>query len=355
MTPLREGLLEIRSVGFQLGGVVWGRRDFRLQNRRLNRTKEQRQANASEPNLSLSLQITSEMPLLEVESFELPSHLLEGEVRRLTVGFSNRGPVALKNVRVKVSHPGFFEFGQVAMASADEARDIPFPRFEAGERTEPLRYSAFPSLGMTAAQESHRVAADCSIIHLPIDELAPYSTQYVHVWVRGHAVGSFSFRLLYYYEPAESAAATSGGGGGGHEIKYRVLRANASVLVLPSLSAAVFARTSVSGLDSYLLGITVENVQNTAAFQLAQVTSISRIWALEPVAPAAAASAATSNLGPREATTIFLRARLIQDPSAVPLEEPDRQLVHAGISLVCVAASRTPHARRSRGMSDQEE
>jgi trafficking protein particle complex subunit 8 len=251
--------------------MVWGRRDFRLKNRRLNRTKEQRQANAVEPNVSLSIQISGAMPLLEVSQFELPSHLLEGEVRRMTVRFTNRGQVALRNLRVKVSHPAFFEFGSVAMASEQEAQAATaFPHFEASLEGHEL-HGDMARLGMSEAQESGRVPVDSSIVHLPIDVLEPNSTQYLHVWVRGHAIGSFSFKTLYYYEPVDNTK----------EIKYRVLRSLSSVLVLPSISAAVFARTSVQGLECYLLGITIENVQNTAAFQLAQITAISRIWKLE--------------------------------------------------------------------------
>ena len=64
--PVKEGLLEIRALGFQLAGEIWAKSEFPVRTRRLHKTKQQRVSKAVEADLSMSIQIASPMPLLLV-------------------------------------------------------------------------------------------------------------------------------------------------------------------------------------------------------------------------------------------------------------------------------------------------
>ena len=108
--PRREGLLEIRGIGFSLSGLVWCRKQFPLKSRKLQNTLQQRVSGAVEVNINSSIQIVSSMPQLQLDFPAIPNTFYLGEIRKYFLTFKNIGKEALKNVAIKLSHPGFFSF-----------------------------------------------------------------------------------------------------------------------------------------------------------------------------------------------------------------------------------------------------
>ncbi len=53
-------------------GSVWGRREFNLKPRRLNRTPQQKKGIIREPNRSLTFKVTEPMPRLEASCVNFP-------------------------------------------------------------------------------------------------------------------------------------------------------------------------------------------------------------------------------------------------------------------------------------------
>ena len=50
------------------------------------------------------------MPLLDVDWDNFPVQLLHGQVEKLTLTLKNSGTSALRNIKLKLSHPSFFSF-----------------------------------------------------------------------------------------------------------------------------------------------------------------------------------------------------------------------------------------------------
>lgn len=102
---------------------MWGKVNFPIKTKKLQRTKEQRVNNAIEIDYSLCIQVVSPMPLLEISFPSIGQNLFHGEVKKFKISFKNEGEVALTNLKVKMSHPSFFVFGPT------EYLENPFPTF----------------------------------------------------------------------------------------------------------------------------------------------------------------------------------------------------------------------------------
>lgn len=54
------------------------------------------------------------MPLLDVELQKFPTQALQGQLEEVKVVLTNSGKSNLNKVRVKLSHPNFFSFGETS-------------------------------------------------------------------------------------------------------------------------------------------------------------------------------------------------------------------------------------------------
>jgi hypothetical protein len=169
-------------------GSVWGRREFELKPRRLNRTPTQRKTVMHEPNRCLTFKVTDPMPRLEVDCVNFPGIfysiiillvlffsfcitykyalftdvLYRGELRQAGLCLRNcSSRMGLKNVRVRCSHPNAVLFG---------------------ERSGPMRLNG------------ESVSLDV--------ELAPGAELIVPIWIHFATASpsNQSMRFLFYYE-----------------------------------------------------------------------------------------------------------------------------------------------------------
>ena len=178
---MKEGLLKIKGIGFCLCGVVWGCREFKLPQKRLNNTKEHRKGVFYETNLDLTIRITGAMPLMDVEFQRFPTHMLQGQLEKVMVDFKNSGKSNLKNIKVKLSNPSFFSFGIPEMAG----KSGPPP----------------PIKGLLKHLSNWiKCLGDSSIVHIAIGSLSPGASVSVPLWIRAHKVGQYQFQFLFYYE-----------------------------------------------------------------------------------------------------------------------------------------------------------
>ncbi|KAJ3204257.1 Trafficking protein particle complex 8 [Entophlyctis luteolus] len=254
--PKFEGELKIEGLKAILQNAIPLSVNFEKRGRRLNDTQAQR---GGKPvyavDNTLNLTVTSPMPVLDVLFHNFPSILLNGQVEKFVVEINNKGHRGLKNMKVKISHPSFFEIG-----SPDQ--------IDAGSYEIAVRDSF-------TSQESISISnkiIDGSIqdIPLPSTVLAPGTTTLVPFWIRGDKTGKHIFRFLFGYQSSDE----------NDKIGYRKLQYSTSCQVYPSLKINAFTRPSASSLSEFVLGVEIENMQGVD-LKLRQISSLSPGWKAE--------------------------------------------------------------------------
>jgi len=300
LRPLKEGLLEIRGLGFNLAGKVWCRTTFPLQTRKLHSTKQQRSAGLVEVNLSTSIQIVSAMPFLEVTFPTFPKYLYQGEIRKYLITFKNSGIEPMKNLAVKLSHPGFFVFGQ--------SQDPPPPDYQPQEDYNPFKDFTQEFEGMQTSLISSQY--DLSIVHLPIEKLNPGESVAVPFWVRGTKPGTHQCKFVFYYEPEDP----------NKDIKFRVHREEVQFGVVASIRTTYSLNPSLTCPNCYTLGLQVTGLQHQQGFNLLQVSSVSGTWKLEPLSfsPESEELQEIFKMQPQESTMLFFLVSRVVDEKRDP-------------------------------------
>lgn len=332
ITPRREGLLEIRSVGFQLGNGAWGRVDLPVAQRRLFESRQYLLQKAYEPNLSTSVQISSPMPHLLVDFPEkLPSFVLQNEVLEMPVLFKNIGHLGFKNLRLKVSDPGFFSAKLQSSPPASPSPDRPDCYLS--------RPGSSPSTPSTSSWATQSQDFDLSILRLEEVHLSPGESTTRSLFFRARKTGILNFKLLFYYEPDAPEA---------KEMPYRLHRHQIDIRVLPSLNISYEIRPSPSALSSYLVQVNVQNLQTNAAFFLRQICAVSSSWRLEPLSyrlddlgPLVSAFDPALDrdpffIGPKQKLFLVFRCVPVSPSDAPPSLSPSNPpLLHTNLFFVC--------------------
>ncbi|EGG25150.1 hypothetical protein DFA_03398 [Cavenderia fasciculata] len=278
--PLKQGLLNIRGIGLCMCGTIWGKREFKLKQKRLNKTKTQRESISYEQNLSLTFSVTSPMPRLEAQFVDFPSSICFGEMKQAKLLLKNcSNKMGLKNVRIRISHPTLVCFG-------------------------------------SNNQDACILNSLNSSIQLNSIELTAGATVMVPIWVRGGlSVGKYTLRCLVYYE-SES---------GNTDLKYRLARCQTDFEVRPSLRISTFSQQSSTDLDAYLLGLEVDNPiigGGGDVFFLKQISSISKYWKIEPLSyHTDVPNSVILTLHPGQFTNLFFRITPSIKPTAALNEE----------------------------------
>ncbi|KYQ90212.1 hypothetical protein DLAC_08813 [Tieghemostelium lacteum] len=236
--PTRPGLLVIKGLGLCMCGVIWGKREFKLKQKRLNKTKAHRESVMYEPNLSLTFRVTSPMPRLEVQFLEFAQSMFHGELRQAKLLLKNcSNKMGLKNVRIRLTHPSMVCFG-----TSDQDASL----------LESLDSSVLLNISLKANEQ----------VTIPF-------------WVRAIQIGRHQLGCLVYYESEA----------GNSDLKYRLARCQTEFEVKPSIRVATFSQQSSSDLNAYILGIEVDNsmIGESTAFNLAQFSAISKFWKIQPL------------------------------------------------------------------------
>ncbi|KAM9944612.1 hypothetical protein ACTFIT_009323 [Dictyostelium discoideum] len=262
--PLRPGNLTVKGLGLCMCGAIWGKREFKLKNKRLNKTRQQRESIVYEPNLSTTFRVTCPMPRLEAQFVDFPESLYHGELRQLKLVLKNcSNKMGLKNVRVRLSHPTAICFG----SNSDDASCI-----------KKLDQSVFLDVA-----------------------LPPNATVNVPCWVRGMTVGRHTLRCLVYYESEA----------GNTDLKYRLARCQTQFDVRPSIRISSLSQQSSTNLNAYLLGVEVDNPIIGGAgdsFHIKQISSISKHWKIQPLSYSTdVPTPSIVSLNPGKFTNLFFR------------------------------------------------
>ncbi|RGB32937.1 ER-golgi trafficking TRAPP I complex 85 kDa subunit-domain-containing protein [Rhizophagus diaphanus] len=295
--PKKQGTLKVLGLQYTLNSLVHGIKKFLRHGKRLNDTKEQRMSVVYATDRSLDLMVTSPMPLLEVAFHSFPELLFSGEVTQVVLEINNKGQKGLTDLRVKMSHPSFFCIGDAEMLEQKI--------YDNGSlKTEKLKIKN--SIFNSNIKNIPLPQKECINPDSTSFSLAPGKTTLIPIWIRGDRIGKHMFRFLFTYESEDNNMA----------MKYRSLRYFKTTQVLPSLKINAFTRPSTRGLNEFILGVEIENLQSDEKFQLVQLSSISPSWIISPINNESSEDAdSKSSIIPRQTIFIYYRINRIEKHS----------------------------------------
>jgi hypothetical protein len=111
-------------------------------------------------------------------------------------------------------------------------------------------------------------------IKLPINNgsrtLGPGNTTLIPVWIRIVKPGSHKFFLVFHF-------------GSDTTNDFRIQRLFLAAQVSPTFRMNAFIRPSLSNIQDFVVGVELENLQQTAELSVRQFSCISPSWKLEPL------------------------------------------------------------------------
>ncbi|CAG8551197.1 225_t:CDS:10 [Funneliformis mosseae] len=291
--PKKQGTLKVLGLRYNLNSLIRGVKKFSRRGKRLNDTNDQRTSVVYTTDRSLDLMVTSPMPLLEVAFHSFPDALFSGEVAQVVLEINNKGQKGLTDLRVKISHPSFFCIGDAEMLGKviyDNSEDSNCLTTETLKTINSVFNSSIKDIPLPTKEGINSDSASSS--------LAPGITTLIPIWIRGDRIGKHMFRFLFTYESEDNNMA----------MKYRSLRYFKTTQVYPSLKINAFTRPSTRGLNEFILGIEIENLQNNE-FQLCQLSSISPSWIISAVNNGSSSGDIVSKslIAPRQTIFIYYR------------------------------------------------
>ncbi|BDA40386.1 probable trafficking protein particle complex subunit 8 [Coccomyxa sp. Obi] len=274
LRPLQPGLLTLTGVEWLLNGNAPGRKLFAPKRPRHRRTASRAATKAEQQSQCLSFTILDALPRLEASVDQLPPTMLAGEVRKCTLRLRNTGSVALRGIRVVSSSPDVY----LPPDNADTS----------GSTLESLASGRERTAGASALQEPGiRLRRGMTLYTWPAAQaLGPGQELQGPLWVHPRDKGQFAFHLAFLSEPAAPVEGMS----------YRLLRLSHSVDVLPCLHVAAELAASRADLVTFLLRLSMRNMQGLQALTVRQVSCLSEGWRISQLGRRGAhegASAAT--------------------------------------------------------------
>jgi hypothetical protein len=265
VTPLREGVLYVEGLLWNVMGAVQGFHSFALPMRQVTfpiiggrRRKPELQVDPS-----LVIPVGPAMPLLAVSIPQMPVHMHHSEVVATCLRLHNNGASALHKVCLRLSHPGF-----IALAPAGGGRRV---------------------------EQCYSHTWNEGYINLSLT-LSPGERVELPLWIRGTLEGRHTLGFLIAYECVVVTSPVP-------HLKQRIAFLSFPLLVTPLFSIKVFTRPSSTRLSDSLLGIELQDKQQiipgltgiseyaeisqmdirTIQVQLSEVSVLSQMWAIAPL------------------------------------------------------------------------
>nr|GMD61724.1 trafficking protein particle complex subunit 8 [Ipomoea batatas] len=338
VTPRTEGTLKIVGVRWKLSGSVAGFREFGPD---LTRKRVAKAKTKSKRSLIDNLQflVIKSLPKLEAFIHQLPKTVYVGDLRPITLELRNPCEIPVKNLKMKVSPPRFLQIGH------KEATDMEFPVcLEKGTES-----------AENYIQSKTKKASD-GVFLFPEDMVIMEGTPSSWpLWLRAAAPGNVSLYVTIYYEMEDTTSV----------MKYRTLRMQFNLEVLPSLDVSFQISPRPSKLQELLVRMDVVNRTSAETFQVHQLSSVGNKWEMSLVEPIDTIS--TDFLIAGQAVSYFLKLKNCRKPvteeeraaSLGPADRADVKLNHAS-SEVLLDVYRSPLVefhnceRLHQGMPGQE-
>jgi hypothetical protein len=238
-----------------LGSVINGKAYFDLKGKRKNNTKEERTQVQYEQDYSLTLRVTTNIPLIKISFNNLQPRIWNGELKKCIIEIKNIGKSSFQVFSVKVSHPQFITFGKGSNMNEN------FLGEEDVENKEKIVPDAFFD--------------NLSIYKIPLKyPLEPNKAVMIPCFIRGTKVGQHNLDFMFYYEPTDK----------NEHCPYRLYSINQIIEVSSSLQLRTFSQSSIFSNQSFIFGLNIKNLRNDdRKIEIDQITSISKRWKIEPL------------------------------------------------------------------------
>ncbi|KAE8796605.1 trafficking protein particle complex subunit 8 [Hordeum vulgare] len=250
VTPKVVGILKLVGIRWTLSDSVVGYQYFEVATQKKNK-KGKRGARRS---LNNNLIVIKGLPKLTGYIECLPTKAFTGDLQLLTLNLRNQSEHAVKNIKMKISHPRFVIPGD----SSD--LDLEFPQC--------LRKHVQSDSNTVSEGTKENVKG--SLFAFPQDiKIQGGATFSWPIWFHAATPGNFSLYLSLYYEMESTT-----------DIPYRTLRMHYNVEILPSLDVSFAISMCSSGLQEYIVRMDVINKTPSDSFALHQLSCVGTKWAV---------------------------------------------------------------------------
>ncbi|XP_074349440.1 uncharacterized protein LOC141689154 isoform X2 [Apium graveolens] len=257
VTPKVEGALKIVGVRWKLSGSVVGFHKFQSDMLEKKTAKGRRKVRQS-PLDNLSFLVIKSLPKLESFVHHLPKTVRAGDLQRLTLELRNPSEIPVKNMKMKISHPRFLSVGNPEILSMEFPtcleKKASFAKHDKDVKSKaPGKLFLFP---------------ENTEIHCENPLLWP-------LWLWAATPGKFSFLMSIYYEMGDISSI----------IRYRTLRIQHTLEVLPSLDISFQISPCPLKLQEYLVRMSIVNQTRLESFKLHQLSAVGKEWEISLLQP----------------------------------------------------------------------
>ncbi|XP_062112412.1 uncharacterized protein LOC133823584 isoform X4 [Humulus lupulus] len=260
VTPTVEGILHIVGIRWNLSGAVVGFHNFESYPIKKKSSKGRRRSASRSSDDSLKFVVIKSLPKLEGVIRPLPTSVYAGDVQQLVLELRNQSESAVKNLKMKVSHPRFLNIG------SQESLDVEFPAC-LEMKTNSGQSSIQPNPGNTSQP----------VFLFPEDTIIKGETPLLWpLWFRAAVPGNISLYITIYYEIEDTSST----------MRYRTLAMHHNLQVLPSLDIAFQVSPCPSKLQEFLVRMDIINKTSADSFQVHQLSSVGENWAISLLQPA---------------------------------------------------------------------
>ncbi|BFG38453.1 hypothetical protein CerSpe_247270 [Prunus speciosa] len=256
VTPRVEGILQIVGVKWKLSGFVVGFHKFETNPVKMIRKRVQKAKHPHSDNLKFV--VVKSVPKLEGVIHPLPKRAYVGDLRNLVLELRNKSEFAVKNLKMKISHPRFLNIGKRESLNAE------FPACLEKTNSDHSGVPANP----TDASHSMFLFPEDTIIQGETPLLWP-------LWFRAAVPGNISLCITIYYEMGDISST----------MRYRTLRMHYNLQVLPSLDVSFQISPCPSRLQEFLVRMDVVNKTSSESFQVHQLSSVGHQWEISLLQP----------------------------------------------------------------------
>ncbi|VAI37663.1 unnamed protein product [Triticum turgidum subsp. durum] len=314
VTPKVIGILKLVGIRWTLSDSVVGYQYFEVATQKKNK-KGKRGARRS---LNTNLIVIKGLPKLTGYIECLPTKAFTGDLQLLTLNLRNQSEHAVKNIKMKISHPRFVIPGD----SSD--LDLEFPQC--------LRKHVQSDSNTVSEGTKENVKG--SLFAFPqgikIQGGATFSWP---IWFHAATPGNFSLYLSLYYEMESTT-----------DIPYRTLRMHYNVEVLPSLDVSFAISMCSSRLQEYIVRMDVINKTPSDSFALNQLSCVGTKWAVSTL-PSRDSISFVETIPANQAVSCFFKIKDLSTSSCIEAADGSCGsdiVLSAGGSTDVFDVSRTP-------------
>uniref|UniRef100_A0A0E0KJW9 Trafficking protein particle complex subunit 8 n=1 Tax=Oryza punctata TaxID=4537 RepID=A0A0E0KJW9_ORYPU len=268
VTPKVEGILKLHGIRWTLSDLLVGYQYFEFDTKR----KTKKGKRGPRRTLSNTLIVIKGLPKLTGCIDHLPTNAFAGDLRLLKLNLRNHSEYAVKNIKMKLSHPRFVIPGDLSEV------DLEFPQC--------LRKHVQSEISTVSTKRTQGDAKGLLFAFSQDIKIQGGATFSWPIWFHAATPGNFSLYISLYYE-MESPS----------EITYRTLRMHYNIelrvvsgflakfkvvegVVFPSLDVSFAIRMCSSRLKEYIVRMDVLNRTPSESFILHQLSCNDSKWAI---------------------------------------------------------------------------